>query len=70
MITYEIEFVDIPRRRKFSYTGVTEIKFINMRAHGAVSLIGTDPVTNERYGTRVPAREFSYFTVNKEDNNE
>lgn len=67
MLTYEIEFVDVENRRKFSYTGIRKVEF---GTNGKVYITGDDPVTNERYYVIVLDIEFDYFTVKKENDNE
>ena len=67
MLTYEIEFIDCQKNRKFSYTGVRKVEF---GVSGKVFIIGVDAVTGDRYYVTVTAKEFDYFTVRKEDDNE
>lgn len=61
-----ITFVDSDKNRKFSFDGVRRIKVYAKDVY----LYGLDFVTNDTYSVRVNAAEYSYFTVNKEDDNE
>lgn len=61
-----ITFVDSDKNRKFSFDGVRRIKTYAKDVY----ISGLDFVTNELYSVRVDAKEYSYFTVSKEDNNE
>ena len=61
----EVEFVDVSRSRKFSYTGVRKI--VVRVEEGMIYIRGIDPVTNEMYFVMISDADYDYFIVNKED---